>query len=167
VANVTGSNSVVTNNQQTSSGLPTNIPVAVQQNFNFNPANGTAADQVDLKYTKTLTLAATPTTLDLTALTDVFGNSINFARVRSITLKHKGTTDGQNVTVSGGAANPWTGIITGNLILFPSTANNNGVIVLWAPGTTGAVVSGASKTLKLDPGANTITVDIEICGASV
>jgi hypothetical protein len=78
-------------------------------------------------------------------------------------------TDGQNVTLSGGASNPWTGILsaTGTLIVFPSTVNNQGILFLSAPNTTAAVVSGTSKTLKLDPGANTITVNIEITGASV
>jgi hypothetical protein len=86
MANVTGTVSVQTNFQQTSTGLPVNIPVTVQQNLRFNPTNGTAADQVDTKYTTTLTLAAAPTTIDLTNVKDVFGNTITFARVRSVLI---------------------------------------------------------------------------------
>ena len=171
MATITGKTGVSTSWQQTLTGLPVSVPVQVLQSWGFQVStSGTGVDQADLKYTKTLSLAATPTTLDLTALTDVAGNAVNFARVKSVTIRNKDTTDGHTVLCGNAAATQWTGFVssaTATWTVFPSSSNNDGFFVFTAPNTTAAAVSGSSKSLKLDPGANTISVDIEIVGASV
>lgn len=163
---VSASTTVTTQSSETNANanLPAYAIGPTVWSATFN--NGSAADQVEQSYIATLSLAATPTTLDLTALVDPLGKTTNFAAVREVKLRNKSTTDGQNVTVKPGASNGWTGVLnsTGQLTLYPSTATNSGMLVLTAPNTTGAVVSGTSKTLALDPGANTISVDIEIYG---
>lgn len=169
MASVTASikTSTVSTETATLPGTVTNL--TVNQNFNANfQASGVAADQINLNYVATLSLAATPTTLDLTALTDRYGNAVNFARVRSLTIKNKSQTDSQTVTVSPGGTNGWTALLgTGStLIVQPSSSLNDAGVILTAPNTTGWVVSGTTKTLKLDPGANTIAVDIEINGCN-
>jgi hypothetical protein len=169
VANVTASIKTSTVSTQTTTLPGTVTNLTVNQNFNANyQTPGVAADQVNLNYVASLSLAATPTTLDLTALTDRYGGSVNFVRVRSVTIKNKNTTDGQTVTVKPGATNGWMALLgTGStLILQPSSSANDGGVTLSAPNTTGWVVSGTSKTLTLDPGANIISVDIEINGCN-
>ena len=128
--------------------------------INFT-TSGTAASQLDLEHAKAYSLAATPTTIDLTSLLDVFGGAVNFARGKIVIVQNTATTDGYNVTLSGGASNAWSNFITGNVILPPS-----GFIVVAGPLATGWVVDGTHKTFKMDPGANTITVNVIIAGCS-
>jgi hypothetical protein len=172
MANVTGNVKVNTTTTQVPATLPgTNTPLTVQQGLTCNfGTSGTTADAVDLKYTKTLNLVtSTPQTLDLTALLDVYGGTVNFKRVRSLTLNIKSTTNGQTLTVSPGATNGWTALLgTGStLILHAATANNQAFLALTAPNTTGWVTTSSNKTLTFDPGAATFDVEVEMMGASV
>ncbi len=135
--------------------------------------SGTAANQADLIYATTLTLSATPTTLDLTSLLDPLQGAVAFARVRGLYIRNNATTDGWNLTIGAAASNAWAGTsqflsASSTIILGPSSAfPNSGRLEVWAPNTTGYVVDGTHKSLKLDPGANTFTIDIQIIGASV
>jgi hypothetical protein len=134
---------------------------------------GTAANMADLIYATTLTLSATPTTLDLTSLTDPLGVAVAFARIRGLYIRNNATTDGWNLTIGLAASNAWAGAsqflaASSSIILGPSSSfPNAGRLEVWAPNTTGYVVDGTHKSLKLDPGANTFTIDIQLIGASV
>ena len=170
MANVSSNTTITTQStQQASSATPGQAtPTSVSQAFSCNLVNGTAADSADLNHVLTYTLSGSATTIDLSSLTDRYGNAVNFARVRRLTIKNRSTTNGQILTVSGGSSNPWAAAwgATGSVIVHPSTVNNASALVLLAPNTTGYAVSGTSKTIKLDPGANTFQVDVEIEGAS-
>ncbi len=135
------------------------IPTTIQL------SNGTAAGQVDTPYWSAPSLAATPTTIDLTSLTDPGGGSIDFARVRFFMVYNPNTTAGHDVTVEQGASNGWSQIGT------EVVRANGGFKILFDPQSTGSgngmVVTGTSKTIKFDPGANTVTVFIVIVGGSV
>src|SRR5262245_18892644 len=74
-----------------------NIPATINQAVTYT--NGTGTSQCDLVYAKSLSLAATPTSLDLTSLTDLSGTSINFARVREVQIVNQSTTAGRTITV--------------------------------------------------------------------
>jgi len=160
--------------QATAATIPGGQPLANQTQSRFaiaSPAGAAgSADNADLKYSAILPLAATPTVLDLTALKDVLGNPISFARVRSILISNPATVDGQVVKLGYAAAtaNAWTGLISnpGQLTIEPSSALNPGVLALTAPNTTGLPVTSTSKLLNLDPGAATIALSIEIVGCS-
>lgn len=133
--------------------------------------SGTAANQSDLHYYAVLTLAATPTVLDLTALTDPFGASVNFARVKEVLIVNNSTTDGHNLLVGYATTttHAFTSIVSnpGQITVGPSTLANNGFLLWVAPNTTGAAVSSTNKLLQLDPGANTFSITVEITGCSV
>ena len=134
----------------------------------FN-TSGVTADQVDTLYCNTLTFAAsTPQTLDLTSLTDILGQSISFARVRLLIIRINSTTDGQNLLMGASGTNEWNALVSasGTITVYPSTSLNAGYNCFSMPNTTGAVVSGSHKTLKLDPGANAFSVDVIIAGCS-
>lgn len=173
MANVTGSMKVTTSSTQTPTGLPGTVtPLTINQTFNSTFQNGTAADLVDQRYIATLTfVASTPQALDLTSLLDSSGGAVNFARVRRLSIKFKDATDGQTLKIgyASTTANAWTSLLSnpGQLTLQPSTAANDGFIVLSAPNTTGWVVSNTNKLLNLDPGTSAFSIDIEILGASV
>lgn len=125
--------------------------------------SGTGAGQGDLLYAKQLTLAATPTTLDLTALPDVSGATVNFARVREHGVQVVTTTSGRAVILGGAATNPWAHV---NGVIVPA----GGVVYFADPSSVGsgigAVVTATSKSYKLDPGANSIVVNVLFLGAS-
>jgi hypothetical protein len=130
--------------------------------------SGTGPNQCDLFYEKVLLLAATPTTLDLTALTAPDGSPVNLARVRLLIVQTISTTAAQKVTVSGGATNPWVAQwgAAGSMIAWPG----NGVVVAEDPLSTGAgtglIVTSTSKSVKLDPGTATLSVYVVIAGCS-
>lgn len=150
--------------------VPGAQPLATQQSSALTVTSGTGSDQADLKYVKSLTLVATPTVLYLTALADPFGGTVNFARVKSILIINTSTVSGQAVLMgySTTTANAWTGFLSnpGQISIRSSTTTNQGVFLALAPGATAWPVSSTSKLLQLDPGANTIRVNVEIVGAS-
>ncbi len=170
MAVVTGSIKTQTLMTQTASTVPGSVtPLSNSQTLNCTFGNGTTADNVDLQYPATLTFASsTAQTLDLTSLTDVYGGTVNFARVRSITIKMKGTTDGSTLTIGNAASNSWAAILgaTGTYVMQASTSTNDSVWTATAPNTTGWATSGTSKSLKLLPSAHAFSVDIEITGCS-
>jgi hypothetical protein len=171
MATISGTISLTDTMQETPTGIPGGQPFYTSLTPKWAVASGTASDLADTKYVKTLTLSATPTALDLTNLTDPFGNSINFARVKSILVQNTATTSGYTVLMGYATTttNAWTGLISnpGQLTIQPSSAYNNAWIQFVAPATIGWVVSSTSKLLQFDPGSNTIQLAIEIIGCSV
>jgi hypothetical protein len=176
MSNVTGSATVNAAFQQipttgfmaTENPVPV-LPIGMSLNTNFQ-TNGTAANQIQLGTGIHLSLvASTPQTIDLTALTDLQGNAFSLAAVRYLAIRNNSTTDTQNLTV-GGAATPFVGFWSSTVTIWPSTTGsgsanqNSGYEVFQAPNTTGAPVTGGSKLLKFDPGANAFTVDIIVMG---
>jgi hypothetical protein len=170
--------SVVTSSLRVNNGSSQNPAVTVgsvtpQANnvaYNCSLANGTAADQCNLQYINTLALvASTPQALNLQSLTDVYGNSLSFSKIRQIIINMKSTTDGQTLTLGYGTttANAWTSLVSnpGTITLQAATTNNNAVFVLTAPNTTGWAVGSSNRLLQFDPGSATFNVDVLIWGA--
>lgn len=145
--------------------VPYSIPATVSANLSY--ANGTASNQVDTIYSKQITLSATTTTLNLTTLTDPAGNSINFARVREFIVVNTSSTAGYDVKVEAGASNGWSPLPPSTSPLY---ARYSGSLRISDPVSTGTgngnVVTSTSNTITLDPGANTITVNVLIVGGS-
>ena len=123
---------------------------------------------VDTLYSAALTLAATPTHINLHAATDILGNSVVFARARAWVVY---------VTTLTAAflLNVYTRTGTDPLVWLPVTTSG----ALWVPPggimcatdptsitTNGYVVSSSSFDFTLDPGANTVTAYVLIPGNS-
>jgi hypothetical protein len=168
---VSGSVSITSSLAQTPADLPGGLPVRTSFANTWTIVPGTGADKADLKYAKPLTLAATPTVLDLTSLVDLEGNPISLARVKSIIGVNRSQTPGQVVQFGFAttATNAHTGIVSnpGQLTIRPSTANSPGAFAFVAPDADGYLVDAAHKLIQFDPGAHTIELDVEITGASV
>ncbi|MCI0351567.1 MAG: hypothetical protein L0Z53_19260 [Acidobacteriales bacterium] len=128
-------------------------------------ASGTGLDQCDLKFHDRRTLSATTEELDLAgSLTDAFGQTITFAKVKGILIHNRNTTAGQTLIIGGAAANafPLFTDVTDKYTLGP-----DGKFLAWEPSLAGkAVTAGTGDKLKLDAGANTVTYDIVIFGTS-
>lgn len=130
-----------------------------QMSINETRADGTGTDAVDAVYSNlALSLAASATELDLTSLTDSFGDSLSFQKIFWLAIKN---TDSSNELIVGAAtAEIWEPFVetTGDAVIVPA----NGWFI-WG-NTTGATVDGTNKTLKLDPASNTIAIEIMFIG---
>lgn len=152
-----------------SSGLinPEPFSQAIQQNVSY--ANGTGSAQVDTFYAAQLTLAAAPTTLNLTSLTDPAGNSINFARVRELIVQNTNSANpGFDVKVEAASSN-------GVAFLPPTTAplmcRYGSVVHVSDRYSTGSgngnvTTPSTATSITLDPGANTVVVNVIMVGGS-
>lgn len=127
-------------------------------------ATGTAANQQDLVYSDEITLAATPTSLDLAGvLADAFGTTITFVEVTGFLIRNASTTTGENINI-GGNANAfvnWISAAVAENILGPG-----GTFLITSPVDGYGVTAGTGDILDLDPGAATITCQVVIWGRS-
>lgn len=151
----------------------------IQNNaFDYNKtlANGTAASQADLLYVATGTLAgAASVALDLAgSLLDAFGNTITFARIRSMFVELQTATAASAITVGGNATNSFANWITSagaiNTDQPRIRVRNGGCFGLFSIDATGyAVTAGTADLLKLlnEDGVNTATYRVALIGASV
>ena len=107
--------------------------------------------------------------LDLNAtLTDAFGASVTFTKVKALYIRNKSTTDA--LRIGGGASNEWIGAATpflaaGDKIVLPPGAD----MLLRCPTAAGwTVTAGSADTLRVShPGTTSaaISYDIAILGA--
>jgi hypothetical protein len=154
-------------NQTISSGVVTAQTIPASISLTTQYANGTAAGKVDLIHAKQYTLAGSATTIDLTSLLDLSGATVNFARIRDLVVQVVTATVDFNVTLGNAASNSWAALwgATGTHVV-PAGS----IFYVTDPTTVGAskglVTSGTSKSLKLDPGANTVVVNLIIAGCS-
>jgi len=124
-------------------------------------ASGTGADQADIVFTDTRTIAiSTNDDIDLSgALADAFGAVVAAAEVVGLIIINKSTT--QTLTIGVAGTNPWVTIwaASGDGLKIPP----RGVFVLFAPDASGlgAVVAGASDVLRIANGAGA-TCDYDI-----
>lgn len=142
------------------------FPLSV--NTTVDLSDGTGAGSADLLFSDRRTLAAsTSESLDLAgSLTDAFGATITFARVKAIYIAAaSGNTN--NVLVGGAASNgfaTWVGDATDVVVVRPG-----GALLLAAPDATAyAVTAATGDLLKIaNSGSGTsVTYDVVIIGAS-
>lgn len=131
-------------------------------------ASGTGLDQADLVFHDKRTLSATSSeSLDLAGgLTDAFGQSLAFARIKAITIRNLATTAGYHLEVGGAASNAfvnWVGDASDVLRIGPG-----GVMQLWNPSAAGyAVTAGTGDLLKINnPNGASLEYEIILIGAS-
>ena len=145
--------------------------LTITESISLSLKNGTALDLINLLAVKTYTFTGTtPQTADFTALVDILGAAVNFARVRFLIWKLYGTTtDGVTLTLGNAGSNPWTSFVGGTAgvitLQAPSVGNPNGAfLIAAAPNTTGWVVGSGNKALLMTPSAS-CTLDLIAAGA--
>jgi hypothetical protein len=129
---------------------------------------GTSADQADLVFADTRTLAASATeNLDLAgSLVDAFGNTLTFVEVCAILIVASDANT-NDVVVGGAASNAFSGIFgdaTDKLVVKPG-----GMALIAAPVNPAyAVVAATGDILKVanSAGGTGVTYDIVIIGRS-
>lgn len=100
-------------------------------------------------------LAAATRSYELDAIADVWGDTISLAKVRLLIIEHLTLTSGYDLTLSG----DW---VSSNGI--QTTVTPGGVLQVISPVDGVPVTSDTADTLTLDPGANTISVNVIILG---
>jgi hypothetical protein len=154
-------------NQTVSTGVVTTQTIPASINLSTSYTNGTAAGKIDALYAKQLTLAATPTTLDLQALPDLTGTNQVLLRVREIIIQVVTATVDFNVTLGNAASNAFSAIwgATGTNVVMAGS-----IYHITDPTTVGSgkgyIVDATHKNLKLDPGSNSVVVNIIIAGCT-
>lgn len=145
-------------------GTP-NFPMAFNEVVTL--ANGTSSSQADLIFSDQRTLTASSTEdLDLAGgLTDAFGNSLTFVKIKAILIKAaSGNTN--NVEVTPAAANGFTGPFadaSDQLDIPPG-----GLVLLTAPvsGWTVTASTGDLLTITNSGAGTSVTYDVIIVGTS-
>jgi len=135
--------------------------------WNWTIENGTSADQADLVFRDQRTLAlSTSENLDLAGgLTDAYGTTITFVKVKLIYVKAK-SDNGGNIIIGGAAANTFVGPFADatDKVKVPA-----GGMFQVGDATTGwTVTAGTGDILKVenDDGSDSGTYDIIIVGTS-
>lgn len=128
-------------------------------------SNGTGAvDTGDLFWTDTRTLAATTENLDLAGgLTNAFGATLTFARIKGLLIHNKSTTAGHTLTVGGAASNAF--------VLFSDTTDKypigpNGLFFIWEPSAAAKAVTASTGDILKIESSHSFDYDIVILGAS-
>lgn len=132
-------------------------------------AQGTGADQADLLFVNQTTLAAGATlNLDLAgSLTDVFGATITFARIKTFYFSLLTTTTASSVTIGNHASAAFLGWFSAATDRI--TVRNGGFFMISAPDATGyAVTATTADIIKIlnNDGSNIATYQIAIAGTS-
>jgi hypothetical protein len=155
--------------QTPATGFLSGVPLPINLAVGVNYGNGTTVDNADLVAVKTFTfVASTPQTIDLTAMTDVQGNAVAFAKVVLVAVRMEGTADASTLTLSPNGTSGWAALTSANLILHAATtANPNGSFLLMAtPALTGWAVDSTHKALDFTPSAHAFTATLVVVGRS-
>lgn len=132
-------------------------------NYSQDYTNGTGDEQADKLWTTEYTQSAA-VTIDLAgSLTDIYGTTLTFTKIRAIVIKNLSTTTGFNLLVGGAASNAFStpfADATDKVKVPPG-----GCLVLAAPLDGFAVTAGTGDQLKMDPGgSNQVNWEVQIIG---
>ena len=138
---------------------------SVDQQF----AAGTDAEELDVLWTdrREVTSATGTDDIDLSgALTDFFGDSVAFVKVREILIKNRATAAGDDLLVGGAGSQTFSALFNGNQSA-ELTVRAGGWISVGAPLDGYSVVAGSEDILRVQhDGTNDIEFDIIIKGTS-
>ncbi len=127
---------------------------------------GVGLDQADIAWWDTTrNLAATSEDLDLSGnLTDAFGVTVAFAKVKGLFVRNRSTAAGEVLIIGAASANQFAlfDAVTDSISLGP-----DGTFMLWEPSLAGKTVTASTADLlKMDSVAATFNYDICIIGTS-
>lgn len=131
-------------------------------------ATGTAANQADKVWSDNRTLAASASEdLDLAgSLTDAFGATLAFARVKGL-IVYAAAANTNDVVIGGAGSNGWVGPF--GAATHTLTVRPGGLLTLFAPGATGyTVTAGTGDLLHVanSSSGSSVTYDVVVIGAS-
>lgn len=165
---LSGRLAISTNLQHTSALDLATGSLALTYAKNLDFTSGVSANQVDRIFHDTRTLTASATEdLDLAGgLTDAFGTTLTFVRIKGIIVA-AAAANTNTVQVGGAAANGfvnWVADVTDKINVRPG-----GVFALYAPDGTGyGVTAGTGDLLRIGNGGagTSVTYDLVVVGCS-
>lgn len=124
-------------------------------------SDGTAANQGNEFWLDQRTLAATSESIDIVdgTLVNAFGDGITLSQMKKLWIRNRGTTSGEDLTISGDALPTNAGANT-------MTVEPGGEFYWSSPVDGKALVANTADTLTIDAGAATIVYDILIAGVT-
>jgi hypothetical protein len=147
------------------SGAKTSISIRLPQGGVVNYTHGTGAAQVNATHVNQISLVtSTPQTPDLTGLTGGQGDT-SFSKIKVFALFNNEAAGSGKKVIVGNGTNAFVGP-------FGAAAHTIAVeagcgLVMWTKETAGwAVANGSTDGLKLDPGANNVSVTLVLAGNS-
>lgn len=130
----------------------------------INITPGTGNGQCNLLWGKTITLTgSSPQTLDLRSLTGPFGQVVTFSRVKVLYVRSQSTTYTHTVTVGNASTNIWSAPWSSTTVTETTYGSSPMIKTNLGAGWT---ADATNRNLKLDPGANTQTVEVFVVGLS-
>lgn len=139
-----------------------NNPIALTVPANSAPTvwtSGTGANQVNKVWSDTRTLAASAKTYDLAAEAAASTNTgaASFSAVKILAITNNGTNA---LTLFNAASTSFQGPLSAAA----TYTLNGGETLLLVNGTAGGWVCSTNKSLKIDPGANSVSVTLTVLG---
>lgn len=160
-ATIDGTASIVLQiNDRRTVGLNKGVNIAINPAPSITFADGTGASSANKIYQATRSLSAGADSIDLAgSLTDSYGSTAVFVRVKAIYIKNNGTA----TMTFGAGTNPWATMLnsTGTL-----TIPAGGFVLVATPDATGWTVTAATGDLLNVTGTGSQTFDIAILGAT-
>jgi len=135
-----------------------NIPISPAPSLTF--ADGSGALAANKIYQTTRSLSSGSDSIDLSgALTDSYGSSAVFARVKALYIKNNGTA----VMTFGAGSNPWATLLnsTGTIKIPPG-----GFLIVATPDATGWTVTAGTGDLLNVTGTGSESYEIAVLGAT-
>lgn len=142
-----------------------NLANAFKMAYGSTASGANATVVVPTKFylaTRTITISSSTLDIDLTLLTDIFGNILNFSKIYRMVLHNNDATGGSGVLVGGAASNAWSAPFNGSTTAKFSLPAG-GDLVFSSP-YAGYNVTAGSKVLRLTndaaspSGANSVTI---------
>lgn len=155
IAKVTGMERVTGDLDATVIALADTDPIAL--------ASGTGSSQADLQWTDTRTIGTGGETLDLNALTDSLGRTINFAKVKVLKIS-AAAANTSTIIIGNAASNQFVAGLSAATTTFTLPAS--GVFMIVAPVAGWASTNGSLDKLLITGGAASQIYNIVIIGTS-
>ena len=141
----------------------TNDQIQAIESFGINFTNGTGSGQADLFFQINVPALGTSATstydLDANTMTDPFGNTLTFVKVKAILLSHTGTSSASSIKL-GGDFITTANIGTNNIVAGSS------ILITDKTGYTVTATSADVLTVTNNDGSNTANYDLFLIGTS-
>ena len=135
-------------------------PVSIKNTFAFTNGEGALKAEAIFHDTRTLAASATEDLDVYGSLTDAFGNTMNFSKIKSIYIK-AAAANTNNVEVGGASANQFQGIMKDTSDI--SVLRPSAWLAWCVPDATGmAVTTGTGDLMKIANSSSGTGVDYDI-----
>lgn len=128
--------------------------------------NGTGSGNANFAWADQLTInASSSTTLDLSSLTDRFGNAIAPTIVKLFAIRLTSSSDtAATISIGNAAATQWVSILEGTNDL--AKIRYQGFAIFACKDATGYAIGGSNKSLKIlnNSGTQSVVVDVLVVG---